>query len=200
MSSTPSAPKINWLVSMGDSLTCSDATLYIPKNQQYAYLVKSAIGGICRERNLGIPGNTTTQMLARINDMLTWGVPSVATIYGATNDPGSSISSATTQSNLQSMVTTLQNAGCTRIMLLNLHTPAGTDSYGAYRTAIQNVATATGAAFCDLFTGVTLVNPTDYYDTGSSAMHLNAGGLQKLANKIKADLDTLGWTNILKGS
>lgn len=195
--SSAATPKIHLLHCMGDSITNSDTSLGIHKSFAYPYLVQKAIGGICRARNFGIPGNTTTQMLARFSDMIKH-VPTVATIYGGINDNGNSIATATTQSNIQSMITQLQNAGCTKIILCNIHTIPGTSGtqdtvYDPYRTVIQNLATTNSLPLCD-FHAVTLVNPTDYQ---TDIVHLTPGGLQKLADKLKATLDTKGWTSLL---
>jgi lysophospholipase L1-like esterase len=85
MSSIPTVPKINWISFMGDSLTNTDSQFYIPKSQQIPKLVQSMIGGNCRERNLGVGGQTTLQMLARMYDMLRY-PPTVGVIYGGIND------------------------------------------------------------------------------------------------------------------
>lgn len=72
---------------MGDSITNADnmISLNITKNQEYPSLVRKMIGGNCRERNLGVGGVTTANMLSRMWDMLRF-PPMVATIYGGIND------------------------------------------------------------------------------------------------------------------
>jgi lysophospholipase L1-like esterase len=199
MSSSPKAPKINWLVCMGDSITNDDwANAFIPKTQQYPKVVQKMIGGNCREKNLGVPGNTTTQMLARMKDFLQT-VPTVATIYGGINDQLNSISTTTMTSNIQSMIDQLKAAGCTRIIICNIHNIPGTSggsdgNFSAYRTALQNLATTNNLPFCD-FHAVTLINPTDYY---TDIIHPSASGRAKLASQLKATLDAQGWTSYLQ--
>jgi lysophospholipase L1-like esterase len=198
MGSAPKNPKINWLHCMGDSITNSDYTLFIPKSQQYTHRLQVAIGGNCRARNFGIPGNTSTQMLARFADMTKKYIPTVSTIYSGINDTASDVSGGILQSNLESMVDQLKNAGCNRIILCNIHNlpgVSGTDDagYNAKRTIIQTVATNKNIVFCDLHT-VSLI-AGDYQTDG---LHLTASGLQKLADKIKATLDAQGWTAILQ--
>jgi lysophospholipase L1-like esterase len=197
MSSAPKDPVITWHHFMGDSITNSDATLFIPKTQQYPHRLQILIGGKNRARNFGVHGNTTTQMLARFAEMTKKAVPTVATIYGGINDVGQSVPDATTQSNLNSMIDQLRTAGCTRIILCNIHTMqngASDTNYNAKRTVIQNVATSKGVVFCD-FKTVTLI-AADYNADG---LHLSETGLQKLANRLKTTLDSQGWTDILKG-
>lgn len=199
MSSSPQPSKINWLVCLGDSITNDDwANLYIPKTQQFPKVTQTLIGGNCREKNLGVPGNKTSQMLTRMPDVLQ-NLPTVCVIYGGINDQLNSISTTTMSSNIQSMITQLQNAGCSRIVICNIHkipgTGGGSDSgFDPYRTALQNLATSNNLPFCD-FHAVNLINPTDYY---TDIIHPAASGRTKLAQQLKATLDAQGWTSILK--
>lgn len=311
MSSVPQQPKINWLTVMGDSLTNTDMVYYIPKSQQVPGLMQKMIGGNCRARNLGVPGETTAQMLARMYDMLRY-PPTVGVIYGGINDAnpsnnikagnyssdptiaptlstsinasstlpvgvtyyvtytwqsgsesnsspeasillplgnqlvvnvptfpsgvtsaniyisttsgnetkqGSTSSNTYTQSValvagtaqpkatllncILNMVNQLKNAGCTRIVICNIHTMGGTTSisttdstYTPYRSILQSIATNNNLAFCDYHT-VSLISPTDY-NTSNDLLHLAPSGLQKLANQLKATLDVQGWTSILQ--
>lgn len=195
MSSAPQTPKINWLFCIGDSLTNTDTTLYIPKKQQYPKVLQQLIGGNCRERNLGVPGNTTTQALARINyDILRIYTPTVATIYLGINDCLQSIATSTTQSNLQTIITDLQNAGCNKIVICNIHHAQTATDYSAYRTTLQNLATSNNLPFCDFYANAGLVSA----DFQADNLHLQPSGLQKLANTLKATLDAQGWTTVLQ--
>lgn len=184
---------------MGDSITNDDWTNpFIQKPQQYPKLVQQMIGGNCREKNLGVPGNTTTQMLVRMPDFLRI-TPTVATIYGGINDQINNVTPTTMTSNIQSMINQLQAAGCTRIVICNIHTIPGTSggsdgSFTAHRTALQDIATSNNTAFCD-FHAVSLINPTDYF---TDIIHPIASGRSKLANQLKATLDAQGWTSILQ--
>lgn len=192
MSSVPTNQKINWFSCIGDSLTNSDTSLYIFKSQEYPKLIQQMIGGNCRERNLGVPGETTGAMLARINDILRY-TPTVATIYAGINDCLSSVSTATMTANIQSIITSLQNAGCTKIILCQIHNPLTATDYSAYRTALANFATTNSIPFCD-FSAVSLVS-ADFF---SDNLHLQPSGQVKLANKLKATLDAQGWTTVLQ--
>ena len=191
-SSAPDDPRINWLNCLGDSLTNSDYTTLIPKDQQYPHLLQTAIDGYCRARNLGKTGDTTTQMYARLQNAL-YPVPTVFVIYGGINDVIQSVADATTQTNLETMIDGIVAAGCARIILCNIHTMKdATDSnYNAKRAVISAVAASKNVALCDL-SEIEFVT-ADYWDV----VHFKAAGLNKIANKIKATLDTQGWTSLL---
>lgn len=77
-------------------------------------------GSLKLTKNLGVGGNTTAQMLARVSDVLAQS-PDVAIVLGGYNDVGT-LTSAQTISNLQSIYAQLTNAGilvvaCTMIPL-----------------------------------------------------------------------------------
>lgn len=59
-------------------------------------------------RAFGVGGDTTTQMLARVDTMQFYDTPTIGGIYGGVNDPGASISQATTQANIQAMIKSLK--------------------------------------------------------------------------------------------
>lgn len=189
----------NLLSCMGDSITYYDN---FPSWQNinfaaYPFKTRDLIGGSCVELNLGVSGQSTSQILARISQMWMYGVPKVATIQGGLNDWGQGLGTATDcGNNFQSMVTALKNAGCSRIVICNIHSiySPGTANgqLDPYRSAIQSVATASNLPFCDWYTQAGLVSG-DYTD----GMHLTPAGSQKLANVLKSTLDIAGWTQIL---
>lgn len=187
-------PNTKWLSCLGDSLTLTDNFApFVQIYNAYPYVLKNLIGGNCRERNLGIAGNNSTQALARMNDMLRF-IPTVAVIYIGINDNFQSIATSTTQTNIQSMIDQLKSAGCTRIVLCNIHTiPPSEPSMDTQRTVITNLATTNNLPLCD-FKSVSLV-AGDYH---TDNIHLLPSGLVKLANKLKSTLDAQGWTALLQ--
>jgi len=198
---TITPPINNTLVCMGDSITNWPQS-GVFNNNTYPYMTQELVGGNCRSVNLGIAGQTTTQMLARVSEMLSQGIPGVATIFGGINDQNDAISTSTTQSNLEAMVTYLQNAGCQRIMLCNIHhvdnALVGWDydtGLNPYRAAILAAGIATNVPVCDFYQ-VSLIIPDDY-NVAHPAAHLMSSGEQKLANYLKAQLDSLGWSAVL---
>lgn len=187
-------PSSKWLSCIGDSLTLTDN--YAPFVQiynAYPYVLKNLIGGNCRERNLGIAGNSSTDALNRMPDMLRI-VPTVATIYLGINDNFQSISTSTTQSNIQSIIDQLKGVGCNKIILCNIHTiPPYEPSMDTQRAIITGLATSNTLPLCD-FKTVSLVSG-DYH---TDNIHLLPSGLTKLANALKATLDAQGWTTSLQ--
>lgn len=192
-------PNTKWLVCLGDSITNSDwANAFLSKGQQYPKLLQQLIGGNCRERNLGVPGDKTDAMLRRMWDATLY-TPTVAVIYGGINDNFQGMSTTQTQSNIQSMIDKFKSAGCSRIILCNIHTIPGTgggsdSGLNPQRTIIQNLATSNSLPLCDLH-AIGLVNPTDYY---TDIIHPSASGMVKIANAVKSTIDAQGWTSILQ--
>ena len=136
--------------------------------------------------NGGVSGNTTTQMLARLDQFLIDNA-SIGTllILGGTNDPGASISSATTIANLQAMYALCR---LRRVRPVALTITPRTDQAGSLLTHIQTVNAAilasTGpVAIADTFTA--LADPSNsslpYSGSTYDAVHPSAGGAMRIA-------------------
>lgn len=69
-----------------------------------------ARASIVRGRAFGAAAETTTQMLARVQDLLLYDTPLLAVIFGGINDSGASITTATTTQNIQAMVLAVRHA------------------------------------------------------------------------------------------
>jgi lysophospholipase L1-like esterase len=192
MSSVPKDPKINWLACIGDSMTNSDMSLYIPKSQEYPRLLRNMIGGNVRERNMGVPGNTSGAALARLNDFLRY-PPTVSIIFLGINDKLSSVPTANMTANINSIISGLQGVGCTKFIICNIHNTLDGVDYSAYRTALVNFAATNNLPLCN-FSAVSFVAGDFYPDN----LHLNASGHVKMANALKATLDAQGWTDDLQ--
>lgn len=188
-----------WLVCIGDSITNSDwANGFYPKSQQYPKVLQQMIGGNCRERNCGVPGDRTTDTLARMYDVLLYPID-VAVIYLGINDNFQAVPTATTQSQYQSIIDQVKAKGCNKIILCNIHNIPGTSGtsdtpLNTQRTIIQNLVTANNTAYCDLH-AVNLINPTDYF---TDIIHPSLTGITKIASSVKSTLDAQGWTSFLQ--
>lgn len=90
--------------------------------------------------NGGVSGNTTTQMLARLEAFLD-GNPTIGMllILGGTNDPGNGINAATTIANLEAMYAICRQK---RVRAVALTITPRTDQAGAILTFIQTVNAA----------------------------------------------------------
>lgn len=70
--------------------------------------ILTAAGKPTRCRAYGISGDTTTGMLGRADVLQMHEIPDLALIHGGVNDPGNSITQATTQANLQAIIKSLK--------------------------------------------------------------------------------------------
>lgn len=66
-------------------------------------------GASIKARNFGHAGFTSTQNLANVAGMFLYDTPDLAIIYTAVNDPGNSITQATTQANIQAKIRALKH-------------------------------------------------------------------------------------------
>lgn len=128
--------------------------------------------------NLGINGNTTTQMLNRIYDVHAANAEYVF-VQGGINDLSASATADTVVANLVAICESLRQRS--KVILLNLApNTAYTGSIVAINAALANYAVTVGNVFLvDVFSAV--VNPTDStgpFASGMSndALHLTAAG------------------------
>lgn len=185
--STPTgvaASRLHAVYALGDSLT-SDGT--------YVARLLSRLGAGWAVRNCGISGNTTTQMLARLQThVLNAGDGELIVVLGGINDIAADASAATIESNLQAIYTAAAAAGLTVIActITPFKTSASWSSgrqtvLDAVNTWILN--TATGVDYrIDTFEALedgssdTLVGA---YDSGDH-LHLSAAGYNELADTV----------------
>jgi lysophospholipase L1-like esterase len=192
---------------MGDSITylVYTNTFVVADNLMYPTLVGASIGGKCIGKNFGVSGNTTAQMLARLSaitphvGLFLSPLPVVATIYGGIND--SDTTGATTAANLNSMITAIRAAGCSKIVICNIHQMSSSlgqvdSGFSGRRSAIIGTASAANLPLADFHANAGLTDPTDYQSDG---LHLKASGLAKLATVLEATLTAAGWASVLHG-
>ena len=156
--------------------------------------------------NGGVSGNTTTQMLARLDQFLSDN-PSIGTvlILGGTNDPGASISSATTISNLQAMYALCR---LRRVRPVALTIIPRTDQAGSLLAHIQAVnavilASTGPVAIADTFTALADAGNSllPYANALFDAVHPSAGGAMRMArDAIVAALAPLIAANTAAGT
>lgn len=85
---TPAPDRPKAIVAIGDSHTFHTSYGMVMDDfypAQLAILINQK-GGDVVSRNLGISGNTTSQMYSRIKDMFEYEIPTIAVVYGGTND------------------------------------------------------------------------------------------------------------------
>jgi lysophospholipase L1-like esterase len=140
------------LVAIGDSLTDPASGSTLPWQVWPRRLARHGY----RTVNLGVSGDTTTDMRERIEQSLSEGRPDVAVLFGGANDALHRIDPATTERNVTQMVDWLNDHGVAHIaligpMLPNMEAvpdwqPAGQ----AVHDVIERVAARSGATFVDL--------------------------------------------------
>jgi len=146
--------------------------------------------------NGGVSGNTTTQILTRVPNVLASNA-SWCFVNGGINDASASVPVATIVANLQSICSQIMNAGI-RVIFLSL------GPHATYNTTVQQVnqqmieycaTTGNGVIYADVYSAT--VNPTDVtgaWNTGMSddLLHPNAKGARAygvvLSNILKTYL------------
>lgn len=137
------------IAAMGDSVTHNTiygVPLYNFWPGKLAGLLRDN-GRSVRARNFAISGNTTTQMLARVSEMAIYDTPDIAIIFGGINDPGSSITSATTTANIRAIIRYLKN-GAAGVVTNPSNLPSGNVEGARYIVTSDN--SSSGGVLPDL--------------------------------------------------
>ena len=213
------------IAAIGDSLTFNASFMTMPHQfhpEVLAGLLRDA-GCPVYARNFGSSGNTTTQMRARLGTLLQRGAPRLVTVWGGVNDPGNSITGATTQANLEAMGAALLDAGVQYVIVGNtqyLNYTSGGDSiatpYAPYATLrpFQQAAATTLAgaypgrvAYADIYgfmrqlivAGTETAKSASWHVAGTD-QHLNPLGERYVAEALSATIAAQdGWLDGLKG-
>lgn len=154
---------------MGDSLS-HNYTLGVPLNRLWSGQLQEKLrvtGSKVVVRNFGKSGNTTQQMIDRFDAMTQFAIPKIGIIFGGVNDPSNSISQSQTQTNIETMIQTLQDKGVVNVVVvtaqfLNFSTGGDFDAsdnpkdetscnYASVISAQKAAAQAKGVPVCDLF-------------------------------------------------
>jgi len=156
---------------VGDSITNGSSAT----NSSYAYPAQSvarASGLIASPASyvLGVPGETTTAMLARINTALASANVRGLVILGGTNDAGQSVSLETYAQNMTAMIRAARARGMPVIVVtvppqLVGATQSARRLVVAYNHWINTYARGLGAEIADAYTA--LVDPTTGYGVGA---------------------------------
>jgi hypothetical protein len=102
---------IKTLVAIGDSQTDFSAGYGVRASRTWSQLLANtlSVSGIPSKcRAYGISGDTSTGALNRADVFQMYEIPDLALIHIGVNDPGSSISQATTQANIQAIIKSLK--------------------------------------------------------------------------------------------
>ena len=140
------------VVAIGDSLTDPQCGYTLPSQ------VWLRVAGRRRYRtlNLGIAGETTTDMCSRVGQMLGAGPPEIAAVYGGANDALYGVDPAETERNVAFILTWLRDRGVGKLVVIGpalINWGQTADSEGDLddvRSVLQRVAARHGAVFVDL--------------------------------------------------
>lgn len=187
------------LVSVGDSQTAERSALGgATLAQTYPFVVAQALG-YANVTNVGIPGNTTTQMLARFSTDVLAHHANAVSIMGFVNDlttnisggswVGGGISAATTKSNIKTMVQNAQAQHC-RVTLLTAVPVFETvylDNAAAYLSAISEIPGETGCEFVDVYSEFVALDEATRNSLLLDDQHPNAAGHAYIAGLRTGD-------------
>jgi lysophospholipase L1-like esterase len=212
------------IAAIGDSLTFN--TSYKTMPHQFH---PEVLAGLLRDegcpvyaRNFGQSGDTTTGMRARMTDVLRFETPKLVTLWGGVNDPGTAITGATTQDNLETIGEYLLDNGVTYLLVGNTqylnYTSGGDDintPFATYATLRPFQLAATNAliaaypgrvAYADIYgymraliVAGTVVDNSASWHVANTDQHLNPLGEQYVAAALLATIEAQsGWMDGLK--
>jgi len=206
----------NSIAITGDSITHN---FYMTRlDQCWPYQLQLLLQGLGAKvvcRNLALQGDTTTHAITRFSEMTLFDIPKIGIIFCGVNDPGNAIVQATTQANIQTMISNLKASGVPNVIVVSAHylnfvsggdtlsTPYA--SYVPVRSAQQAAALAGGAVFCDLYTflrnrivGGQDVQGSFSWHFATQDQHLNPYGAGLVAQSVLATIQAQGWDLNLK--
>ncbi len=146
--------------------------------------------------NAGIPGNVTSQMLARLNrDVFSYN-PDIVIVMGGTNDLARGYSTATTIANLRGIIVACQKRKI-RVFLLTIP-PDGFSGMarriGILNAAIIHLANSYRVTYVDVHAA--LATKSGVFISGyglADNVHLTARGAQALSNSVYYRIRRLGY-------
>jgi lysophospholipase L1-like esterase len=184
---TPAKPYS--FVALGDSLTAW------PEGDPWPTRLDAEDARLRLAHNAGIPGNLTSEMLARLNKDVFAYNPSVLFILGGTNDLGRNVSSATAIANLKSIIIAAK-AKKIRVYLITLppeSPPGSVKGINSFNASLLNLANAFRVVLInihDVLSTSTGVYQSKYTTDG---IHFTSLGAQVVANTIYARVHRLGY-------
>jgi lysophospholipase L1-like esterase len=179
-------------VALGDSLT---AWAFAPgstspgTNGVWPSVLEGQESSLILLKNAGIPGNTTSQMLARLErDVLAYS-PDVLFLMGGTNDIGLDMSIPNAIGNIRQIVETAKTDGITVVLMT---VPPVNDDYNyrmanraEYNADLASLASQEGILLVDVFSA--LATPDGSLASAYSAfdgLHLSQQGEQAVAQAV----------------
>jgi lysophospholipase L1-like esterase len=183
-------------VVLGDSLSAwaFPPGSYTPSTEgAWPLLLAAKDPGLVLAKNVGVPGNTTAQMLSRLQTDVLDLNPDLLFVLGGTNDIGYSMPVSVPVANIKQIVETAKGDGIT-VVLLNV--PPADVHVGAMREAkvelnadLADLARQEGILLVDVYSA--LSTPDGDMAAGFAAadgLHLSLLGEKTLADTVEAAL------------
>ncbi len=176
----PIAKAHNSTVFLGDSISFSTQD-YVNENWGSQTFIRSN-AQVLKIGDAGVPGNTTAQMLARVEDVVAL-QPANCVLLGGTNDLGGD--PFLTMANIDRMAKTLQQNGIRPILSLIPPRDGGFASVTAINAAIQEYAVSNGLPYLDFFSALADPATGNYLPQYSAdGIHPSDVGAEVMAKKF----------------
>ena len=185
----PAVHKVYTFVALGDSLTAW------PTDAPWPTRLDAEDANLRLVHNAGVPGDTTAQMLARLNGDVFAYKPEVLFIMGGTNDLGRNISQATTIANLRAIIVAAEKKGI-RIDLMTVPPDTYTDmaaKIDSLNAAIVHLGNIYKLVVIDIHTPLSTSTGVYVPKYTSDGLHFSALGAQVVANTIYARIHRYGF-------
>jgi lysophospholipase L1-like esterase len=176
------ATKVYTFVALGDSLTYGTGD----PGPSWPSRLDAEDANLRLVNNAGVPGDTTAQMLARLNSDVFAYKPEVLFILGGTNDLGHKISISTTIANLRAIIVAA-NARGIRIDLMTVppdSSPSMAPDIDALNAAIVHLGNAYQLVVIDIHTPLSQSTGVYWPKYTVDGLHFSAAGAQLVANTI----------------
>lgn len=171
------------IVFLGDSVT---ASLNVALTDRWHYKVGIANGYAPIDIiNAGVPGNTTTQMLARIQSDVIAHNPDVCVMMMTVNDKTNNFTLATHEENLRNIISQLQSANIKVVITSPPLYRSGVDSWKPWIELDQFIAGELNIPYVDVWREYCFANfytsLNSLYNPSNDLVHQNAVGNAKIA-------------------
>ncbi len=185
---TPRPVVVRKFAALGDSLTAWPASNPWPTRLDAQDAVLRLV------KNAGVPGNTTSQMRARLAKDIYPYKPAVLLVLGGTNDLGYGISESAIIANLRAIIVDARAHKVTPI-LINVPPdsyPSMASKIKSLNAAILRLANLQKIHVVDLYSALATKDGLIQPKYTSDGLHFSELGCQAAANQIRAQLRRLG--------
>jgi lysophospholipase L1-like esterase len=176
-------------VPLGDSLTAW------PAGDPWPSRLDAMDGNLRLVSNAGVPGNLTSDMLARENADVFSLKPELMFLLGGTNDLGRQVSQATTIANMRAIIVAARAKGITVFMMTvppNAYSGMAAD-INSLNAAIIHLANSYKIVYIDIHAVLSTTTGVYISKYTSDGLHFSDLGAQLVATTIYARIHRLGY-------